>query len=398
MALVADALSDLRTVPRSRSALPVSLLLHGALLAAAMLFMHPQPNDDPAELDSVAVDIITVQTPSDGDILVQSDAAQTVVAAGAKEVAAEPIETLTETVEPVREPIQQPPVETLQRIKPVEAGQPLVARVDTVTRETSSTPRVEVTSATEVVEQAAAAQPATVPLLAATEPPSPVIESVAEIAPVEASAPEPAAVESTVVRTASAEPPSAVKRASIEPLSAEPSLLDPPSTEHASVEPARLETLEPAIEPEAKPKPPEPAKRAQPQSKPKKPLPKKQAATGGAGGKSDANAQSSTAPKGGSGKVATGGSGSESRYPGLVQARLKHALRSPPGNQQGQAHVSFLVHADGSVSDIQIAHSTGSSALDAAALATVRRAAPFPPIPADANRSSWSFTLPLRFR
>ena len=104
------------------------------------------------------------------------------------------------------------------------------------------------------------------------------------------------------------------------------------------------------------------------------------------------------APAGGSGKVAADGSGSENRYPGLVQARLKRALRSPSGNQRGQVYVGFVVHADGSVGDIKIVGSAGSMALDAAALATVRRAAPFPPFPPDTDRSSWSFTLPLRFR
>ena len=55
MALVADALDDLPASPRSRSALPLSLLLHGLLIAAALWMMHPQPHDDPADLESVAV-------------------------------------------------------------------------------------------------------------------------------------------------------------------------------------------------------------------------------------------------------------------------------------------------------------------------------------------------------
>jgi protein TonB len=84
----------------------------------------------------------------------------------------------------------------------------------------------------------------------------------------------------------------------------------------------------------------------------------------------------------------------------LVQARLKRALRFPEGagRATGEAHVRFLVHADGSVSDIQIVRSAGSPVLDEAAVATVPRAAPFPPIPASAGRSSWSFTVPLQFR
>ena len=63
----------------------------------------------------------------------------------------------------------------------------------------------------------------------------------------------------------------------------------------------------------------------------------------------------------------------------------------------GEARVSFTVGADGRVLKIALAKSTGNAELDSAALAAVERAAPFPPIPADAGRQSWSFTVPLSF-
>ncbi len=86
--------------------------------------------------------------------------------------------------------------------------------------------------------------------------------------------------------------------------------------------------------------------------------------------------------------MALGGSAAESRYPGLIQAALRRALRFPPnaGAARGKALVRFVVAADGSVSGLSLAGSTGSAVLDAAALDTVRRAAPFPPIPAAAGR------------
>jgi periplasmic protein TonB len=60
-------------------------------------------------------------------------------------------------------------------------------------------------------------------------------------------------------------------------------------------------------------------------------------------------------------------------------------------------HVSFSVGANGGVSAIRIARSSGYAVLDEAALATVQRAAPFPAIPAGAGRSSWTFSVPLAF-
>jgi protein TonB len=53
------------------------------------------------------------------------------------------------------------------------------------------------------------------------------------------------------------------------------------------------------------------------------------------------------------------------------------------------------VAANGSVSGVRIVGSSGNPILDDAAIKTVNRAAPFPEIPADAGKSSWTFTLPL---
>jgi protein TonB len=60
--------------------------------------------------------------------------------------------------------------------------------------------------------------------------------------------------------------------------------------------------------------------------------------------------------------------------------------------------VRFTVLADGSVAGISIGRSSGNAAIDQAGLATVSRAAPFPPIPDGANRADWTFDVPLEFR
>ena len=59
--------------------------------------------------------------------------------------------------------------------------------------------------------------------------------------------------------------------------------------------------------------------------------------------------------------------------------------------------MSFVVSASGGVGSIRVVSSSGSPILDKAALETVRSAAPFPAIPANAGRSNWPFTVPLAF-
>jgi protein TonB len=119
----------------------------------------------------------------------------------------------------------------------------------------------------------------------------------------------------------------------------------------------------------------------------------------GAGGRDETSVTASAAERGGKGRLDAGGSAAVSRYPGLVQARLKRALRTPRGvRAPGEVQVMFTVLADGRATGVHVARSSGSPALDQAALDTVTRAAPFPPIPADAGRKTWTFTMPLQFR
>lgn len=141
---------------------------------------------------------------------------------------------------------------------------------------------------------------------------------------------------------------------------------------------------------------PKPA-RAEPKPRPVRQPP---AAAPGAGGRDQADAAASAARPGGGGVVNAGGDAASSRYPGLVQAKLKRALRFPAGAgvATGEVQVRFTVDAGGTASGLAVVSSSGSPVLDEAGLDTVRRAAPFPPIPDSAGRSSWTFTMPLRFR
>ncbi|MGB3832040.1 MAG: TonB family protein, partial [Mesorhizobium sp.] len=99
------------------------------------------------------------------------------------------------------------------------------------------------------------------------------------------------------------------------------------------------------------------------------------------------------------GAASSAGNAAVSNYPGKVAARLRRAVRSISSlarmRARSDVQVAFVVDAGGGVGGIRVIRSSGSPELDQAALAVVRRAAPFPPIPPQAGRSSWAFTLPL---
>ncbi len=95
------------------------------------------------------------------------------------------------------------------------------------------------------------------------------------------------------------------------------------------------------------------------------------------------------------GKQTATGNALESRYSGEIQKKLARANRrvskSVQAKARNNARVVFIVAADGSISDLQLAESSGSPELDEFALTLVRKQAPFPPIPPETGRSSWLF-------
>lgn len=117
------------------------------------------------------------------------------------------------------------------------------------------------------------------------------------------------------------------------------------------------------------------------------------ALTGSARG-GDASSSSGAADKG-------SGDAAVSNYPGRVARKLNGALRYPPGAKagrlRGEATVSFAVDGSGRASAVRVVASSGFEVLDRAAIAAVRRASPFPPIPAAARRGEWPFTVTLAF-
>ncbi|KAA0916380.1 energy transducer TonB, partial [Aquicoccus porphyridii] len=88
------------------------------------------------------------------------------------------------------------------------------------------------------------------------------------------------------------------------------------------------------------------------------------------------------------------GSAAASNYPGLVMRRLSRAGR-PRVNARGEAVVGFTIADNGGLAALGIARSSGSAALDRAALGIVRGAAPFPKPPRGAERR---FSIRIRGR
>jgi protein TonB len=85
-------------------------------------------------------------------------------------------------------------------------------------------------------------------------------------------------------------------------------------------------------------------------------------------------------------------------YQHALYSRISAAKRYPDSARERASHgvaiVSFSIDASGQVTAVSLGRSAGDASLDAEALATVRRASPFPPPPVGAPRT---FSAPFSF-
>ncbi len=204
--------------------------------------------------------------------------------------------------------------------------------------------------------------------------------------------------EASPVETAKASPVEAAKVESVKPKETRPVEAEP-KPEAVEEKPAQSK---PAKQAEKKPAAEKAAKKAAGKAPAK--------AKAGSGGRNqadtrrgvaDGQADGRTAQKSKGGKRSGAGNAAISNYPGKVASKLRRTLRYPAEAKRqklrGEVQVGFVVSAAGGVGSIRVVSSSGSPVLDKAALETVRRAAPFPAIPANAGRSNWPFTVPLNF-
>jgi protein TonB len=105
----------------------------------------------------------------------------------------------------------------------------------------------------------------------------------------------------------------------------------------------------------------------------------------------------SNAAKGAASGRASASRGSVLRYAARVRAKVARHKPSSRG-RRGTVRVSFGVSRSGGLSYARLARSSGSAALDQAALSAVRRAAPFGAPPAGALPAQLRFAIPFYFR
>lgn len=86
-----------------------------------------------------------------------------------------------------------------------------------------------------------------------------------------------------------------------------------------------------------------------------------------------------------------------SAYLGELRTLLERGKVNPRTTLVGTAVVRFKVGPNGEVMARRVVKSSGSKVLDDAALASVERAAPFPPIPKTLQRSELEISVPFRF-
>lgn len=331
-------------------------------------------------LDAVPVDTVEAQAVPVDEVVEETVTAQAVTAD-------------VETVKPVEET----PVE------PVNEAKTEQARVDAMPVESQTAAQTERMEAEPVESMPAPAVTETVPEVLATDR----AELVDDDNFVQQTAKAQAA---EAVEAAEAEPVESARVKPVEETKPAQDVKPKPQAEakakpvEKKAEPAREEKKPAAEKKTAKPKKAEAKKVAEKaEEKTKKSGNRGNNQTDARRGQADGRetGDNQQASRGGSknGKV---GNAAVSNYPGKVAAKLRRAMRAVPRRTAAKAsselRIKFTVGAGGGVSGIRIARSSGSSEVDQIALALVRRAAPFPPIPEGAGRSSWAFELPIGFR
>ncbi|MFG1479363.1 energy transducer TonB [Xanthobacter sp. V4C-4] len=158
--------------------------------------------------------------------------------------------------------------------------------------------------------------------------------------------------------------------------------------------PAPSEVVLPKPEPEVKPveKPkPKPVEKPKKEAKPTR---RKQAPVTSAAPRSDAApSQSTAAPSPG---MEASNSQARASWAAMISAHLNRFKRYPPGSEgvTGRPSVRFSLDGSGRVTSVSLIRSSGSEVLDGEAMATVRRASPFPSPP---DGRGASFSVPVNF-
>ncbi len=171
----------------------------------------------------------------------------------------------------------------------------------------------------------------------------------------------------------------------------------PPSEDQLTVAPPPpAKPTETAPEPRKPVAPPEHATRKPPrEEKEKAEKEKKTAQPRPAAAPGSRRAQPARAPN--SGADSEGARAGRASWESEVRARIRRAATySTNGSRDsGTARISFTVDRNGRVLSRRVSGSSGSSALDSAAMSVVERAQPFPHFPAGMTQAQIALTVPL---
>lgn len=245
------------------------------------------------------------------------------------------------------------------------------------------------------------------PVLTAPESADPVVPLA-----IDPEMPQPEALASPLSPRAPATPAAPAPPRVTEPTRTEPATAAPRSPAAQAVPSTAPEPVEPAPEvtvQQADAATPRPQRRPEPRTQARQePAPRQRAQTPPASapqaagnaeqdtrrGSAEGAASAGATASGTSGAASQGGNAAVSNYPGQVMERIRRT-RQQRVSGRGVAVVSFSVGSNGGLAAASIQRSSGSPAIDAAALAHIQRAAPFPAPPAGAGRS-FSFEFVVR--
>jgi protein TonB len=211
-----------------------------------------------------------------------------------------------------------------------------------------------------------------------------------------------APAETAVVQPMASEMPAEISPQKTPPLAATP------PTETTPVQPAETAEIAPepdkTLKPDPKPVAEKPVQKPRPAEK--KQPPKKLKVAAGSQGDNDQDSKRGSAD--GSEAAASdrnsrsagnsGGAGSAAvaNYPGKVQSRIRRSVKVPTEYKRMSASMSVRIRlsigSTGGISGLSVARSSGIPELDQAVVEGVRRAAPFPPLPAEWGKPIWTFT------
>jgi len=337
-----------------------SFLFHAAVVAALLVTMVAAPEDAEEEAgDTVSVIMLGS---SDMD---QMSAGEESTEPQPEQVTADAVqpETMPPTdVKPAQAEAVQPQPTAVQPVETAEAVQPTP---ETVEAAQPSQPQQQVSPETIVSPE---------PEVLATQAPA----------------------ETTVVQPMAAVQPENAEPVEVRPAETEPVEVQPTETAQATMPPTEVVT--PVEKPVQPTKPIE-----KPKDVVKKQVPKTVKVKAGSGGESEQDSKKGSAEGTETaqsntnsltdGRRTGSGSAAVANYPGKVQSRIRRAVRLSSKYEKGiTVRVRLTIGAGGELSSLSVARSSGIPELDEAVTDGVRRAAPFPPLPPEWGKPSWSFT------